>query len=268
MTSSATPTDDDRDEPAPGSDGQPPRVVAEPATRSLIRFGPIPIAVGIAAVVADFAAHGFEPPPPIEAGLVVGIAGLLGTALAFVVRDWQQQRTSKRPFTWSAHLPRLIASAAILIGWAFIGWHERFRITPPSVFLCIGWLAVVEAVLYLWRAGFAATGEADEDALWWRPIGERDELEREKKSLLKAIKEIEFDREMGKTSDADAGEIVRMYRTRAIEVIKALDALEPAEAGGGGVKDEIERELRARIAVAAAGKKRKAKKSERPEDAT
>lgn len=174
---------------------------------------------------------------------------------------------------WIRHLARLVAVVALVIGWAFIGWHERFRITPPSVFLCIGWLAVIEAVLFLWRAGFAATDEGEEDALWWRPLGERDELEREKKSLLKAIKEIEFDREMGKTSDADAGEIVRMYRTRAIEVIKALDALEPAAdgAGGeGGVKDEIERELRARVAVAGAGKgkKKKSKKDEAAEDAT
>jgi hypothetical protein len=126
------------------------------------------------------------------------------------------------------------------------------------VFLCLGWLAVVEAVLYLWRTGFSASDDVDDDADWWRPVGERDELEREKKSLLKAIKEIEFDREMGKLTDDDAGEIVRMYRARAIEVIKALDAL---DAGGGEatVKDEIERELRARLALSGKGARDKKK---------
>ena len=177
------------------------------------------------------------------------------------------------PPWWLRHLARMIAVVAVVVGWGFVGWHERFRITPPSVFLCLGWLAVVEAVLFLWRAGFAASDDLDDkDVQWWRPRGERDELEREKKSLLKAIKEIEFDREMGKTSDEDAGAIVRMYRARAIEVIKALDALDGA--GQGGVKDEIERELRARVAVAGASKKQKAKKEksakkEKPaEDAT
>ena len=163
------------------------------------------------------------------------------------------------PPWWWKHLARMVALVAVVIGWAFIGWHERFRITPPSVFLCLGWLAVVEAVLFLWRAGFAAADDLDDkDVQWWRPRGERDELEREKKSLLKAIKEIEFDREMGKTSDEDAGAIVRMYRARAIEVIKALDALDGT--GQGGVKDEIERELRARLALAGASQKQKAKK--------
>jgi hypothetical protein len=176
------------------------------------------------------------------------------------------------PFWWR-HLARLIAIVMVVIGWGFIGWHERFRVTPPAVFLCLGWLAVVESVLYLWRTGFSASEDIDDDADWWRPVGERDELEREKKSLLKAIKEIEFDREMGKLTDDDAGEIVRMYRARAIEVIKALDAL---DAGGGEttVRDEIERELRARMALSGKGARDKkkaakaAKKGNAPEDAS
>lgn len=175
---------------------------------------------------------------------------------------------------WWRHIARIVATAALLVGWAFIGWHEHFRVTPPAVFLCLGWLAVVEAVLYLWHTGFSAADESEADQQWWRPVGEKDELEREKRSLLKAIKEIEFDREMGKMTDDDAGEIVRMYRARAIEVIKAIDALEAGARGEGTIQDEIERELRARIALSGKGKrdrqksKKAAKKGTVSEDAS
>jgi hypothetical protein len=164
---------------------------------------------------------------------------------------------------WWRNLPRLIASAAVLTGWGFVGWHEHFRITPPTVFLCLGWLAVVEAVLFLWRTGFSATDDDPGDVAWWKPAGEADELLREKRSLLKAIKEIEFDHEMGKLTDNDAGEIVAMYRARAIEVIKAIDVIEAAHAGGtgGSVKDEIERELKARLEVRGKGRNKKRDKA-------
>jgi hypothetical protein len=113
--------------------------------------------------------------------------------------------------------------------------------------LSLGWLAVVAAVYTLFRTGTSASEDDTDTVIWWRPTGKRDELDREKKSLLKAIKEIEFDREMGKISEADARDLIRSYRMHAIEVIKAIDEL---DAGGrGSVRDEIEREVRARLAV-------------------
>ena len=51
----------------------------------------------------------------------------------------------------------------------------------------------------------------------------RKELEREKTSLMKALKELEFDHEMRKVSDADFAEIGGVYRTRAIRVMRQLD---------------------------------------------
>ncbi|HTJ41418.1 MAG TPA: hypothetical protein VL463_04955 [Kofleriaceae bacterium] len=171
-------------------------------------------------------------------------------------------RAPAQPWWWR-NLPRLCAAIATLVGWGFVGWHEHFRVTPPAVFLCLGWLAVIEAVLFLWHTGFSASDDDDGDADWWRPFGERDELEREKRSLLKAIKEIEFDREMGKTSDQDAGEIVRMYRARAIELFKALDAFDKDAGEEVSVKDEIERELRARMALAGGKGKKKGQKTKK-----
>ena len=160
------------------------------------------------------------------------------------------------PTPWARGIVSLITATAVAVGWGFIGWHYHFRVKPASVFLCLGWLAVVLAVRFLWQTAFQAADDDPGDAAWWRPTGKLDELVREKRSLLKAIKEIEFDREMGKTSEDDAGAIVKVYRARAIEVIKAIDAVQGGEAGS--VRDEIEREVRARMQLTA-GKKAKAK---------
>jgi hypothetical protein len=89
----------------------------------------------------------------------------------------------------------------------------------------------------------ATYDEADDPEAWGLPQGARDELEREKRTLLKAIKEAEFDAQMGKLSKRDLDEMVRNYRLRAIEVIKLLDA------GGASTRDEILREVRARAEV-------------------
>jgi hypothetical protein len=278
MTSSATPTDaappapddvevareddaarEDDDADDADADAEP----APPAAREpKLWLGPIQGAVLLVLMAASLAAHGLEPPTPAEVLLVALPAFAFGHVLAFVLRDWRRAVVrGDESLAWARHVPRLVAVAAVLVGWSFIGWHERFRMTPPTAFLCLGWLAVVEAVLFLWRTGFVTAEDLDDhDVHWWRPRGERDELEREKRSLLKAIKEIEFDREMGKTTDQEAGQIVRMYRARAIDVIKAIDELDGA--GATTVRDEIEREVRARIAVSGKGKKKKSKKAE------
>jgi hypothetical protein len=51
----------------------------------------------------------------------------------------------------------------------------------------------------------------------------RKELEREKQALLKAIKELEFDHEMGKISDGDYQDFAAGYRARTVRVMRQLD---------------------------------------------
>lgn len=166
---------------------------------------------------------------------------------------------------WMRWMPTLMAAAGTVVGWSFIGWHYRFRLSPAMVFLALGWLAVVSAVLFLWRTAFAATDDADEDLAWWRPSGATDELVREKKSLLKAIKEIEFDHQLGKMNNDDADQILRMYKARAIEVIKAIDLVEAGLAGSTkSTREEIEREVRARRELGNGRARTKAKKAAKP----
>jgi hypothetical protein len=65
-------------------------------------------------------------------------------------------------------------------------------------------------------------------------------LEREKVLTLRAIKELEFDRAMGKLSDGDFAEMSGRLRARAGRLIRQLDQ-------GSGYRDQIEKDLIAKI---------------------
>ena len=73
-------------------------------------------------------------------------------------------------------------------------------------------------------------------------------LEREKALVLRSIKELEFDRAMGKVSEKDFGEMSGRLRVRAARLIRQLDA-------GAGYRNEIEREIVKRIGEAPGGSK-------------
>lgn len=65
-------------------------------------------------------------------------------------------------------------------------------------------------------------------------------LEREKALALRAIKELEFDRAMGKVSEKDFTEMSGRLRARAARIIRQLDA-------GSTYRQQIEKELEKRV---------------------
>jgi len=67
-------------------------------------------------------------------------------------------------------------------------------------------------------------------------------LEREKTLVLRSIKELEFDRGMGKVSEKDFGEMSARLRSRAARLMKQLDA-------GSLYRDQIEKEVERRLAT-------------------
>jgi hypothetical protein len=69
-------------------------------------------------------------------------------------------------------------------------------------------------------------------------------LEREKMLALRSIKELEFDRAMGKIADADFTDMVGRLRARAIGIMRQLDE------EGDGYRGLIERDLRSRLEAA------------------
>lgn len=73
----------------------------------------------------------------------------------------------------------------------------------------------------------------------------RTALEREKALVLRSIKELEFDRAMGKVSPRDFDEMSARLRARAMMLIKRADE------GASGYTELIERELSARMVTRA-----------------
>jgi hypothetical protein len=82
-------------------------------------------------------------------------------------------------------------------------------------------------------------GPEQEDAVM---IGQRTRaaLEREKHLTLRAIKDLEFDRAMGKLSEEDFKEMSGRLRVRAAGLIKQLDA-------GAGYRTQVEQDLAKRL---------------------
>jgi hypothetical protein len=149
------------------------------------------------------------------------------------------------------------ALAALVLGWLFIAWQNHFRLTAPMVFVGLAYLAVVATIYNLWRTGVAVVDSEEEaDSTWVKPAGALGELEREKRTLLKAIKEAEFDHQMGKLSKRDADEMIRVYRARAIEVIKDIDRL--GHGAAGSPREQILREVRARLELEGKSQKKTA----------
>jgi hypothetical protein len=69
-------------------------------------------------------------------------------------------------------------------------------------------------------------------------------LERDKTLTLRAIKELEFDRAMGKVSEADFAEMRDRLRARAVRLLSQLD-------GAALYRQQIERDLQNQVASAA-----------------
>ena len=67
-------------------------------------------------------------------------------------------------------------------------------------------------------------------------------LEREKALVLRSIKELEFDFAMGKIAKSDFDEMAGRLRARAVGLMKQLDA-------GGGYREQIQKEVAARLAT-------------------
>ena len=115
--------------------------------------------------------------------------------------------------------------------------------TPEQLILLsftIGAAGVAAAALYRTLAPLAA----QDVSVFREPLTERSRatLAREKMLVLRSIKELEFDRAMGKLSPKDFEEMAGRLRGRAVALMKQLDE------GGTPYRDLVERELAARLA--------------------
>jgi len=92
------------------------------------------------------------------------------------------------------------------------------------------------------------------------PLSEplRADLEREKALTLRSIKELEFDRAMGKLSQRDFDQMAGRLRARAIGIMKQLDA------GATNYRAQVEKDLAARLGSKAGSQNRALKVAAAP----
>jgi hypothetical protein len=118
----------------------------------------------------------------------------------------------------------------------------QFRPTPGVTFLIVGWMSILAAGYFLARA----VGSFDLHAGGVEELTEtrRQELLTEKKLLLKAIKEVEFDRDTDKLERGEAAEVIARYRERALEILRLLDE-DPQRKYTAVIEQELARRLAA-----------------------
>lgn len=121
---------------------------------------------------------------------------------------------------------------------------NRFRPTLAGGFLLLGWVSILATAWLVWRAVVAFDLSPASELEGTSALSDRRrlDLEREKKVLLKAIKEIEFDAAMGKIEDAEAAAITARYRARALEIIRDLD-VRPKDYGAV-IEEELARRMK------------------------
>lgn len=141
----------------------------------------------------------------------------------------------------------LLAVIGAAIGVLFGTLVGRLSFGSPLVMLAIGGATLAMAGIATWRVfhPLVDLGVVERINAPTEPGRIRD-LQREKVSVLKAIKEVEMDYQMRKISDADYEEMTRRYRTRALRIIGELEA-------GDDLRTLIEQELKARLAADKAG---------------
>jgi hypothetical protein len=140
---------------------------------------------------------------------------------------------TKRRTAW------LAACAAVSVGVGIYASVVLGRMTASVVFLMIAAATLGWVVWVAFRAAESLVREPPAVEIAAATGRRRKELEREKSLLLKALKELEFDHEMGKVSDSDYQEIGGNYRARAMRILRQLDAA----SGDVDYRSLVERDL-------------------------
>jgi len=139
----------------------------------------------------------------------------------------------------------LLAAVGAAAGLAYGTLAAKLPFGPPLVVLGLGGMTLVLCALALYRMldPLLRTGPDRLEAPQ-APARMR-ELERDKQAVLKAIREIELDYQMRKIAEPDYKEMLQRYRTRAMRIIRELDA-------GDNYRVLIEEELKHRLSAMSA----------------
>jgi len=112
------------------------------------------------------------------------------------------------------------------------------------LFIVLASAALLAALTALFASLRASLAGPSDDGLWTGSEPDRGALEDEKNALLRALKDLEYEHEVGKIDDEDYARLERAYRARAKEVLGELDRdlrpyLSRAEALAGGAVEPV-----------------------------
>jgi len=127
-----------------------------------------------------------------------------------------------------------------LVGATITVFVSRGQSTAGIIFLSFTIFTAAIVGVATWRTFVPFTGWDDQGRRQVFGGRTRAALEREKTLVLRSIKDLEFDRAMGKVSLNDFDQMSTRLRTRAARLIRDLDA-------GAGYRNEIEKEIARRI---------------------
>jgi hypothetical protein len=136
--------------------------------------------------------------------------------------------------------PWQLFTLAGLIGATITVFLSRGQSPAAVILLSLTVFAAAAVGIAALRTVMPLTSKAAADGTQVLGGRTRAALEREKTLVLRSIKELEFDRAMGKVSEKDFGEMSGRLRARAAGLLRQLDA-------GAGYREQIDREIEKRI---------------------
>ena len=140
--------------------------------------------------------------------------------------------------------PWQLFTLAGLIGATVVVFLSRGQSPAAIILLSCSVFAAAYVGASALRTVLPLVGPPPEDAPEVLGDRARAALEREKTLVLRSIKELEFDRGMGKVSEKDFGEMSARLRARAARLMRQLDA-------GSIYREQIEKEVEQRLAATA-----------------
>jgi hypothetical protein len=132
-------------------------------------------------------------------------------------------------------LAGLVGAAVV----AFVAGNQPHSVRIALIFTILAAASIGLAALYVLAPFIGHARMRRPEVIGGRT---RAALEREKTLVLRSIKELEFDRAMGKLSDKDFEEMSLRLRSRATRILRQLDE-------GSGYRDEIAREIERRVST-------------------
>jgi len=121
-------------------------------------------------------------------------------------------REARRFFGWSGFALAVIS--ALVVG-TVIGWGPALLVAAGASL--IGTLALV------WRSIESLTEDASLDLEEALSLAAPNEEEERKRSILRALRDLDYERSVGKVSDDDYHELSQRYRAEAKRVLRQID---------------------------------------------